>query len=238
MTGAEGVAVYATALAIGMLHGVEPGHGWPVAAVFAMRHRWRWWYGIWAAVILASAHLVSSFAVVALYAVANRFLHFEGVSWLNKPAGALLLLMAVHQWRAGHGHAEHHHHHHGHSPDGRGHGYAPVADPEGEAVTVPPGKRDLAKSGLLGLVGFAFMLGFVHEEEFAIIALSAGKASAWAVMAVYASAVALSLVALTSLAIATLNRFESRFLQHQRKLPRVSAAILGVMGVAYILGVL
>jgi hypothetical protein len=36
-------AVYATGVSIGMLHGVEPGHGGPVAAMFALRSRHRWW---------------------------------------------------------------------------------------------------------------------------------------------------------------------------------------------------
>lgn len=238
MNVAGDLTVYTTALSVGMLHGVEPGHGWPVAAVFAMNDRRRWWYGIWAAAILASAHLVSSFAVVALYSVANRFLEFEGLQWMDKVAGALLLLMAVLQWRAGHGHGEHPHHHHGHGHGGHGHDTTSTGTPDGEAVPARPGTREMATGGLLGLAGFAFILGFVHEEEFAIIALSAGRASAWAVMAVYASAVALSLVALASLAIATLNRFETRFLRHQRKLPRISAAILAVMGIAYILGLL
>ena len=87
-------------------------------------------------------------------------------------------------------------------------------------------------------MGFAFALGFVHEEEFAIIALAVGKASAWLVMGVYAVAVALSLVLLTVVAIATLNRFQDRLNKYEHRLPRVSAAVLGVMGLAYLFKIL
>ncbi len=202
-------AIYATAVSIGMLHGVEPGHGWPIAAVFALRRRNRWWYGIWAAVILAAAHLTSSFAVVAVYALADHFFELQEFRWMHLVAGGLLLIMAAHQWR---GAGEHRHDH---------------GDPK-------TSKKQLAAGSLLGLVGFAFALGFVHEEEFAIIALTAGKANLWLVMGIYASAVALSLILLTIAAIATFNRFEKQMSRYQSRLPRISAIFLGVMGLAYV----
>lgn len=213
-------AVYATAISIGMLHGVEPGHGWPVAAIFALRKRHRWWYGIWAAVILGVAHLTSSFAVVAVYALANHVWNIDSFGWMNYVAGALLLFMGIRQWRGG-GH-HHHHHHAGHPHDHHHH----HGEEDGKSV-----------GSLFSLAGFAFALGFVHEEEFAIIALAAGKANPWLVMGVYAVAVALSLVILTCLAIATLNRFEKKLHRYEHRLPKISAAILGLMGVAYIAGV-
>ena len=211
-------AIYATAVSIGMLHGVEPGHGWPIAAVFALRQRNRWWYGLWAAVILAVAHLTSSFAVVAAYALADHFFELQAFQWMHLVAGGLLLIMALHQWRgAGH------HHHHGNES----HGHHKHEHNKTSRERLPTGT-------LLGLVGSAFALGFVHEEEFAIIALAAGKANPWLVMAVYAAAVSLSLILLTSLAIATFNRFEKQLRRYQYYLPRVSAGILAVMGLAYI----
>lgn len=220
-------AVYATAISIGMMHGVEPGHGWPVAAVFALRKRHRWWYGIWAALILGIAHLTSSFAVVAVYALANHLWDLDSLGWMNYVAGGLLLLMAAHQWRHGG-----HHHHHGHSHEpGHGHGHE-HGDGHGDGHGAEPEGRSFG--GLMSLAGFAFALGFVHEEEFAIIALAVGKANAWLVMAAYALAVAASLVILTAIAIATLNRFEDRLHRFEHLLPRISAVVLGGMGLAYV----
>jgi ABC-type nickel/cobalt efflux system permease component RcnA len=212
------VAIYSTAVLIGMLHGVEPGHGWPVAAVFALRRHHRWWYGIGAAVILAVAHLTSSFAVVAAYALADHFFELQAFRWIHLVAGGLLLIMAAYQWRgAGH----HHHHHHDEHP--HHHRDSP---------------ERLAAGSLWGLAGFAFALGFVHEEEFAIIALAAGKANPWLVMGIYASAVGVSLILLTTAAVATFNRFEQQLERYQNYLPRFSAVVLGAMGLAYVFRVL
>jgi len=213
MLSLEGTAsIYVTAVPIGMLHGVEPGHGWPVAAVFALRQRKRWWYGFWAAVILAVAHLTSSFAVVAAYALADHFVKLQAFEWMHFVAGGLLLFMAGHQWRR-----KAHSHHHGHGQH------------EGKSS-----QERLASGSLFGLVGFAFALGFIHEEEFAIIALAAGKTNPWLLMGTYASAVSLSLILLTSLAIATFNRFEEKLTRYERHLPRVSAIILALIGLAYV----
>lgn len=213
--------VYLTAVSIGMLHGVEPGHGWPIAATFALRKSHRWAYGIGAALILAIAHLVSSFAVVALFALANRAINLESLDWIHWVAGGLLLFMAALQWR-GHGHS--------HAHDHEDHEHETHGDDSSHTNHDPR----VASGTLLGLVGFAFALGFVHEEEFAIIALAVGKTSPWFLMATYAAAVSLSLVLLTTVAIATLNRFDARLRRYQRHLPRITAVVLAVMGIAYL----
>jgi len=149
---------------------------------------------------------------VSTVALANHFVGLQAFQWIHFVAGGLLLIMAVYQWRS----AGHHHHH---------------VDEQHDHKT---SRERLVGGTLLGLVGFAFTLGFVHEEEFAIIALAAGKANPWLVMGVYAAAVSVSLILLTILAIATFNRFEKQLSHYQHHLPRVSAVILAVMGLAYI----
>lgn len=52
-------------------------------------------------------------------------------------------------------------------------------------------------------------------------------------MGVYAIAVGASILTLTLFSVATFNRFESRLTRWKGYLPRVSAAILGLMGLAY-----
>lgn len=200
------ISVYVTALTIGAIHGIEPGHGWPVAAVFALRQSKRWAYGFAAALIIALAHLISSFAVVAVYAIADAVWQIGAFDGLHYVTGALLVAMGVWQWFRS-GHHGHHHHHSNTRTD---------------------------QSGLWAIAMFAFVLGFAHEEEFAIIALSAGKASAWGVMATYALAVSASLVVLTMVSIATINRIAGKMHQVEHALPRISAVVLVVMGVAYV----
>lgn len=197
--------VYTSAVSLGLLHGMEPAHGWLVAAAFALRHPQRWWYGFWAAVILGLAHLTSSFVVVGLFVTADHFFDVGSSRWLHLVAGGLLLWMAVHQWLS-----QHH-------------------DSHNEDSAAKTGRRSL-----VGLVGFAFVLGFAHQEEFAIIALAIGRANPWLVMAAYALAVAMSLVVLTMLSIYTLNRLEDRIHRLDYVLPKASAVILGIMGLAYV----
>ncbi|MGH7557521.1 MAG: hypothetical protein ACREMD_07050 [Gemmatimonadota bacterium] len=66
MTGGS-EAAHATAFALGALHGLEPGHGWTVAAVNALGRHSRWRNGLVAGTLIGGAHLVSSFAVVAAF---------------------------------------------------------------------------------------------------------------------------------------------------------------------------
>jgi ABC-type nickel/cobalt efflux system permease component RcnA len=220
-------SIYATATMVGVLHGVEPGHGWPVAALYALARRRRWLYGGVAGSIIATAHLISSFAVVALFALLDRLFGITEMQYATRIAGLVLLAMAVYQWR--HARVAAHGGHKGHS-----HAHAGVEDEPQHAHT----GEQAARRGLWGIVAFAFALGFAHEEEFAVVALCAGRASCWGVMGVYAVAVAASILALTLASVATFNRFETRLARWERYLPNVSALVLALMGFAYLLGVL
>ena len=210
--GAE--AAYATAVTIGALHGIEPGHGWPVAAAYALGQRRPWLAGTLAGLLVGGAHLVSSLAVVALFAVLDRWIDLTGTLWFGRVAGALLIVMGLVQWRRG------------------GHSHAP-----GDGAALPLTKVG-AREGLWGIAAFAFVLGFAHEEEFAIVALCAGRASCWGVMGAYALTVAAAIVALTLLAIAALGKLAERLQGWHHRLPRIAAGILFAMGIAYLSGLL
>lgn len=206
-------AAYATAATIGALHGVEPGHGWPVAATYALGRPRPWASGALAGLLIGGAHLFSSFAVVALFEVLNRWIDLTETGWVGPVAGLALIVMGIVQWRRG-GHT--------HGPDGHFHIDDPSADKLGE-------------KGIWGIAIFAFVLGFAHEEEFAIVALCAGRANCWGVMAIYAFAVAGVILALTLVSVAAFDRFRGQ-LDRWTQLPRVSAVILISMGVAYAVG--
>lgn len=209
-------AAYATAATIGALHGVEPGHGWPVAATYALGRRRPWASGTLAGLIIGGAHLVSSFAVVALFEVLNRWIDITETGWVGPVAGLALIVMGIVQWRRG-GHS--------HGPEDHSHSHEPA-------------EKNLGEKGLWGIAVFAFALGFAHEEEFAIVALCAGRANCWGVMAVYAIAVASVILALTLVSVAAFNRFREWLEPWRNRLPRISAVILIAMGLAYAVGLL
>jgi ABC-type nickel/cobalt efflux system permease component RcnA len=125
----------AGAVALGALHGVEPGHGWPVAATYALEQSNKWVSGLAASLILGVGHLISSLAVVGVFFLATDFFGVTQLGWLDYVAGGLLILLGVRELRGGghhhesseghdsHEHGERDHSHgegeHDHSDDGR-----------------------------------------------------------------------------------------------------------------------
>ncbi len=124
-----------SAIALGALHGLEPGHSKTMMAAFIVAVR-----GTLAqAVLLGLSATLSHTAVV--WAVALAGLHF-GQQW-NAEASepyfqiasaamiiAVALWMAWRTWRGQHAHDDHHHHDHGHSHDhGHDHSHTHASAP-------------------------------------------------------------------------------------------------------------
>ncbi len=216
----EGLAaLYLGAIGLGLLHGIEPGHGWPVAAGWALARERQWASGVLAATVIGVGHLISSVAVVIVFFAAKTWLELGETGWLDWIAGGLLLALAAWQLRAGLRGGGHHHHGHGHH-----HHHGEEDAPR-------------ATAGLWPLAVFAFTLGFAHEEEFQLIALCAGSDHCLSLMLSYALAVIIGLVALTLLLIAGMERFRHRLEHAQRRLTLLSAAILAAMGIGFLAGV-
>ncbi|WP_129117012.1 hypothetical protein [Halegenticoccus tardaugens] len=287
----ESLAVLLGAIALGFVHGVEPGHGWPVAASYALDRSNKWLYGFAASLILGVGHLVSSIAMVLVFFLAKDYF---GLTQVNDPialapgvriggpvgivAGLLLIALGVREYFHGHSHdhgegahshdggREHDHDHghaHGHDDRGghdaeRGSAHTASGSTRGgwlaRARSVLPfvgGRSNASESplvddaepadderGLWEIAGFAFVLGFAHEEEFEIIALCAGSDHCLELMLAYALTVIVGLVGLTMLLIAGYARSEERVERYTAYLPAFSAAVLIVMGLGFITGVL
>jgi ABC-type nickel/cobalt efflux system permease component RcnA len=305
------------AVALGAVHGIEPGHGWPVAASYALDQPNKWLYGLAASLVLGVGHLVSSIAMVAAFFWAKSYFSLTQV---NEPialapgvaiggpvslvAGVLLILLGVREYRHGHSHSHgadgersHSHSHddpardasafdhpdgghgervHDHGTDGQAHDHGPQNhdhhdhsheqgphDHEhgngherdagggllaGIRTAVPflgghshvhadESMEDAADRGLWGIAGFAFVLGFAHEEEFEIIALCAGSQYCLELMTAYALTVVAGIVTLTLLLIAGYENFEAEVEQYTPYLPAFSATVLILMGVGFVAGV-
>ena len=118
------------AVALGAVHGIEPGHGWPVAASYALNQANRWLYGLAASLIIGVGHLVSSIAMVAAFFYAKSYFELTEVDEpitlvgdiqvggpVSVVAGLLLIGLGIREYRHGHSHGSHDHSH-----DGRPHG--------------------------------------------------------------------------------------------------------------------
>jgi nickel/cobalt exporter len=109
------LATLAGAVGLGLIHGAEPGHGWPVAATYALEQSNKWAAGFAASLILGVGHLISSIAVVGVFFLLKSGAGLESTWWLDYLAGTLLILLGIHEYRSGHGHS------HGLGDDGHEH---------------------------------------------------------------------------------------------------------------------
>jgi len=86
----EALALIAGAVALGAVHGLEPGHGWPVAASYALDQTNKWVYGFAASLILGVGHLVSSIAMVGAFFYAKNYFELTQVNESIQLAGMCL----------------------------------------------------------------------------------------------------------------------------------------------------
>ncbi|MFC6763864.1 hypothetical protein [Natrinema soli] len=115
------------AIALGFVHGIEPGHGWPVAASYALDQSNKWLYGFAASSLIGIGHLISSLAMVGVFFYAKSYFQLTQV---NEPisilgaisiggpvsivAGVLLIGLGIREYIHGHSHDHGHSHEHEH----------------------------------------------------------------------------------------------------------------------------
>lgn len=223
---------YIGVVMIGLVHGVEPGHGWPVAMLYSVRRRNPLLSAAVSSGILGMAHLLSSIAVVVAYVLLETWLDFEA-PWIKYLAAGLLLILAFRMWREK---VDDHERQHGHLHEDQA-----ELKHEHEHEHPGVGKHSHRHRHLTGialslwsLASFAFVLGFAHEEEFALLALVAGGVNAWMLMLAYGIAVLLGLVAVTVLCVKLYKRLEPRLKRYEKYLPKVSASILVLLSAAIV----
>ncbi len=212
------MSVYLSAILIGLLHGVEPGHGWPVAVVYSLQRKRQTWFGLLTSSILAFFHLISSLAVVLVFLLVNQVVDLASLPIVRYGVVVSLLYMAYRAYRVPHGH---HHGHHDHSHS-HGHEYG-----HHHQRKTPQSLWDMAV--------FAFLLGFIHEEEFALLALCLGGVHCVALMLTYALAVSVAIIGVTLLAIHGYRLVEDRLKQYEQYLPKALAGLFILMAILYLL---
>jgi uncharacterized protein YacL len=192
-------------------------------------------YGLVSSGIISFFHFISSIAVVVAYVLLSSFLNIS-VPFLNYVAAAILVILAYifftedvkDELEAQHGHlhenleeAIEHEHEHEHPGQGRHTHWHKHA-------------RRIALS-LWSIATFAFILGFAHEEEFALLALAVGGVNPLMLMITYASSVTLALIGITLLSVKAYESVHLKIRRYQRYIPKISALILLLMAVALIL---
>ena len=250
-TGVVGLALGASAL--GLVHGLAPGHGWAIAASYALDKPNKWFYGAASSLILGIGHLISSIAMVLVYFFALSYFDLTQIGWMHYVAGAMLIALGIWQYFNGHEHtAEEHDHDPGEHQDLE-HGHANATDEStgrfarlrqvlpfvgGSGHSHSHGSSEEGTDrGLYGMAVLAFALGFAHNEEFDIIAICTGSAYCLELMVLYAVSVIVSLVGITLVLVAGYERYEDRLERYTEHLPTVTAVILVGMGIGFIAGI-
>jgi len=223
---------YIGVVMLGLLHGFEPGHGWPVAVLYSMKKRNAVASATLSSSIIGIGHLASSIAVVVAYVLLQKWLDFEA-PWIKYVAAALLLVLAFKLFREkvddlerqhGHNHPGNPEIEHEHEHEHPGQGQHTHKHKHQAAVAL----------SLLGLASFAFILGFAHEEEIALLALVAGGLNAWVLMVAYGVSVLLGLVGATITGVKLYKRFQPKLARYEKYVPKISAGLLAVMAAGII----
>jgi hypothetical protein len=225
------------AIIIGLVHGLEPGHGWPIAVIYSTSRERKTVSAILSSVIISFAHFVSSIAVVVVYVIFSTLVALPSEIMGLIAAGLLIILGVmfirektedIEESQHGHlhpnqfGRYEHMHEHvHAESETGT-HSHLHLHE-EREILT------------LRRIAGVAFVLGFAHEEEFALLAFVMGGLNPWIMMTSYATAVTASLVAATLIGVKMFEVFETRITRYQKYLPKISGVILLVMAAIFVI---
>lgn len=226
--------VYVGVVTLGLLHGFEPGHGWPVAVLYSLKKRNAIASAALSSSIIGIGHLASAIVVVVAYVLLRSWLNFDA-PWLKYVAAALLMVLAFRLFRekADDPEKQHGHNHPGNPEIEHEHEHEHPG--EGQHTHKHKHRAAVAVS-LLGLASFAFILGFAHEEEIALLALVAGGVNAWILMVAYGVAVLLGLIVATVAGVKLYKRFEPRLARYERHIPKISAALLVAMAAAIIIG--
>ena len=230
--------VFLGIIAFGLLHGINPSHGWTVAVLYSIRNKRPLLSSLTSSSILAGAHFLSSIVVVAAFLFVTMFIQIPQ-TYLNYAVAAALGILAYLFWKektedlieTQHGHQHHdfteqleHEHEHWHSSTGS-HTHIHLHQ-----------KRSLQT--LAAIAGFALVLGFAHEEEFVILTLAVGGINPLLLMIAYATAVAAGLIGVTVIAVKIYSYIQHKVILYTKYLPKISALILGAMSVGFAVGFL
>ncbi|OGO24405.1 MAG: hypothetical protein A2144_14540 [Chloroflexi bacterium RBG_16_50_9] len=82
---------------------------------------------------------------------------------------------------------------------------------------------------LMGLASFAFILGFAHEEEIALLALVAGGLNAWVLMVSYGVSVLLGLMVATIVGVKIYKQFQPKLSRYEKHIPKIGTGLLVAM---------
>jgi nickel/cobalt exporter len=222
-------------VAIGLLHGLEPGHGWPIALLYAAKTSKPTFYAFISSGIISFFHFVSSITVVVIYVVASSLINFTSPI-LRYIAFVALVLLAIKLFTEKVESELESQHEHFHDNAGEVEHEHEHEHPEAGFHThlhVHPKRINLS---LWKIASCAFFLGFAHEEEFALLALVVGGVNPLLLMAAYGLAVTAGLIGVTILGVKMYEKVKTKISRYEKYIPKISGVILLVLAFGLLFG--
>jgi len=235
------ISIFLGVIVFGLLHGVNPSHGWIVAVLYSIRKKKKMINSLLSSGIIAGCHLLSSIAVVLAFVFVTTFVKIPiPLLYLNYGVAIALGILAYIIWReksedlpkTQHGHLHdnislsvgniEHEHEHWHRESGD---HSHVHIHEKKVV-----------SSLTAIAVFGLVLGFAHEEEFVILSLAVGGVNPILLMLAYAFSVAASLIGITVLSVKVYTHIQHRIIPYLKYLPKISAFVLVIMALGFAVG--
>lgn len=235
------ISILLGVIVFGLLHGVNPSHGWTVAVLYAIRKKRQMISSIISSGVIAGAHFISSMAVVLAFIFVTSFVKIPiPHSFLNYGVAIVLGILAYIFWKeksedlvkTQHGHLHddlslsvnniEHEHEHWHRESGN-HSHIHIHE-----------KKEMASLSAIAI--FGLVLGFAHEEEFVILSLAVGGVNPVLLMVAYAFSVAASLIGITVLSVKIYTSIQYRIIPYIKYLPKISALVLAGMALAFAVG--
>ncbi len=232
------VSLFLGVIVFGLLHGINPSHGWIVAVLYSIRKKRPVVSSIISSAVIAGGHFLSSVAVVVAFIFVTSFVKIPiPHSYLNYIVAIALGILAYIFWKeksedlikTQHGHLHdnlseivEHEHEHWHRESGN-HSHIHLHQ-----------KKVIAS--LTAIAVFGIVLGFAHEEEFVILSLAVGGVNPILLMLAYAFSVAASLIGITMLSVKIYKRIQYRVIPYLKYLPQISALVLAGMALEFALG--
>jgi ABC-type nickel/cobalt efflux system permease component RcnA len=234
------ITVLAGIIAFGLLHGVNPSHGWPIAILYSMRSKKPFLSGIISSSIIAGAHFVSSIVVVVAYMFLTTLIEIPQL-YLRYGAAIGLGILAYIFWEEKGEDFVQTQHEHLHNDGGSGvyqtnHEHTHWHKDIGYHSHIHIHQIRQSPS-LKSITSFAFILGFAHEEEFVILAVAAGGGvDPVMLMIAYAVSVAVALIGITLISLKVYIHFQHKIIYYSKYLPKVTAILIALMAVGFATG--
>jgi nickel/cobalt exporter len=232
-------SIYLGVIVFGLLHGINPSHGWIVAVLYSIRKERKVISSIISSGIIAGGHFISSITVVLAFIIVTSYFKIPiPQSLLNYGVAITLGILAYIFWKektedlteTQHGHL------HDNLSDSIEHSHDHWHRDSGLHSHIHTHQKKIMTS-LTAIAIFGIILGFAHEEEFVILSLALGGINPVFLMFAYAFSVAASLIGITVLSVKIYALIQYRIIPYLKYLPKISAIVLAVMALGFAVGI-